>query len=169
MNAAEEFWQFSLTLYGRPEVARQCLELQDKWNAKVNLLLWLAWLEQRGQLVDNELLTHAENSVDEWNRTIIQPLRQVRRQLRAQFLASEILAVPATSFTVAGGAELMTTVYQALKTTELHTEQVEQEMLASLVADLPPSPALPAGTNLRGYFAYLQLPDDLQQAFIRLL
>jgi uncharacterized protein (TIGR02444 family) len=164
MNAAEEFWQFSLTFYGRPEVARQCLELQDKWNAKVNLLLWLAWLEQRGQLVDNELLTHAENSVDEWNRTIIQPLRQVRRQLRAQFLA-----VPATSLRVADSAELMTTIYQALKTTELHTEQVEQEMLASLVADLSPSPALPAGTNLRGYFADLQLPDDLQQAFIRLL
>ena len=45
-DAADEFWQFSLEVYARPQVADLCLVLQDEHGFDVNILLLCLWLAQ---------------------------------------------------------------------------------------------------------------------------
>ncbi|MGI9492931.1 MAG: TIGR02444 family protein, partial [Geminicoccaceae bacterium] len=42
------FWDYSLSLYGRPGVEQACLELQRRHGLNVNLLLFAFWLADRG-------------------------------------------------------------------------------------------------------------------------
>ena len=44
-----EFWDFSVTLYGRPGVAPACLELQERRGLDVNVLMFCLWLAQSGR------------------------------------------------------------------------------------------------------------------------
>ena len=39
-TAASAFWQFSLDVYARPQVAELCLALQDEHNFDVNAVLF---------------------------------------------------------------------------------------------------------------------------------
>ena len=42
-----EFWRFSLAIYKPPDVAAECLALQEAVGLDVNLLLFCAWLGTR--------------------------------------------------------------------------------------------------------------------------
>jgi uncharacterized protein (TIGR02444 family) len=152
MTLAENLWRFSLSVYARPGVAPRCLQLQDQWGANVNLVLWLLWLETRGQTADAALIARAETELADWDKHIVQPLRQLRRQVRARFALEEI-AIGET--------------YQQLKASELQAERVEQEILAALVKQSPGANALPVGTNLRVYLNRLGLPLADQQALLK--
>ena len=47
MNA-EEVWTFTVEMYGRDGVAPLCLELQERCDLDVNMLLFMFYLGQRG-------------------------------------------------------------------------------------------------------------------------
>lgn len=77
------FWDFSLALYGRPDVADACLRLQDECDLDVNLLLFACW---RGA-VGGVRLSAAEwhrliDGTEDWRRRVVEPLRAVRRHLK---------------------------------------------------------------------------------------
>ena len=38
-------WDFAVQVYATPEVEQQSLELQDQYNANINIILWCCWLE----------------------------------------------------------------------------------------------------------------------------
>ena len=42
-----EFWRFSLAVYGQDDVAQECLQLQQVGGIDINLLLFCAWLGTR--------------------------------------------------------------------------------------------------------------------------
>lgn len=72
-------WQFSLTVYGERCVQECCLQLQNEYDANVNLLLYCCWLAYavvpltRDELIDNcELVTF-------WHNNITCVLRSIRR------------------------------------------------------------------------------------------
>ncbi len=44
MSAGQDFWDFSLAIYRQPGVPEECLALQERLGADVNLLLLCAYL-----------------------------------------------------------------------------------------------------------------------------
>lgn len=78
-------WDFSLRQYARPGVADVCLQLQDEQGANVNLLLWCAWLDARGVILDAARLHQARKRICSWDEHYVIPLRQLRRRIKAEF------------------------------------------------------------------------------------
>tara|TARA_R110000851_G_scaffold181511_1_gene329315 strand:- start:82379 stop:82903 length:525 start_codon:yes stop_codon:yes gene_type:complete len=79
------FWDYSLVHYGRPEVARACLELQEDVGANVNLVLFCCWLGSSGQVLTVQDLDEAEEIIRDWNEQVVEPLRGVRRFVQSEF------------------------------------------------------------------------------------
>lgn len=79
------FWDYSLVHYGRPEVARVCLELQDDIGANVNLVLFCCWLGSFGHVLTVQDLDEAEAVIRDWNEQVVEPLRGVRRFVQSVF------------------------------------------------------------------------------------
>jgi len=78
-----DFWNFSLGLYGRPGVAQACIALQDGFGLDVNLLLFCCWHGQANRRLTDEDLRRAMSAAEAWQREVVQPLRAVRRRLKA--------------------------------------------------------------------------------------
>ena len=78
-----DFWNFSLGLYGRPGVAPACIALQDGFGLDVNLLLFCCWHGQANRRLGEEDLRRAIGAAEAWQREVVQPLRAVRRRLKA--------------------------------------------------------------------------------------
>ena len=79
------FWDYSLVHYGRSEVARACLELQEGVGANVNLVLFCCWLGSSGQVLTVQDLDEAEEIIRDWNEQVVEPLRGVRRFVQSEF------------------------------------------------------------------------------------
>jgi uncharacterized protein (TIGR02444 family) len=83
-DAAAEFWRFSLAFYAEPGVAAACLELQDRHGLDVNLALYGCWLGLSGRgRIDARGLAAADAAIADWRHSVIEPLRTVRRALKA--------------------------------------------------------------------------------------
>ncbi|OCW96654.1 TIGR02444 family protein [Alishewanella sp. HH-ZS] len=108
---ADAFWQVSLVFY--PQVQPLCLQLQDNWQANVNLLLLLSYTEQLGWQLDAASLTQGLQQMAPLNQHITQVLRQCRRELPKLPLDSN----------------QQTELKQGLLQTELVAERLEQQLL----------------------------------------
>ena len=122
VDAATEFWRFSLTVYARPGVASSCLALQDRLGLDVNLLLFCCWAAARGHRLDPAELAAAEAASADWQRDIVVPLRGIRRQL-----ARPLALDPADA----------AILYDQAKQLELAAEEAEQRLLATAVPFAP--------------------------------
>lgn len=78
------FRQYAFARYQQPGVADQLLHLQDHYGLNVNLLLFMAWLGQCRQRVDAAFIKTCVLQIQTLDKTIIQPLREVRRNIRQQ-------------------------------------------------------------------------------------
>lgn len=76
------FWAFSLQVYADPIVAEACLELQDTYDADVNVVLFVLWHGVNHYRFDTRTLEAIDQRIGPWRRQIVQPLRVVRRALR---------------------------------------------------------------------------------------
>jgi uncharacterized protein (TIGR02444 family) len=149
MQDSTAFWQFSVALYAAPGVSHACIQLQDQWQANVNLMLWLVWLEQRNQSVEGDVITQAEAAIAPWHTQTLQPLRELRRHLGSQ------RSTPNHDNSCPVKDEL----YQQLKAAELLAEKIQQRTLVELSSQLSFSPAERPGRNLGRYFDHLQIPE----------
>ena len=115
-----EFWPFSLETYRRPGVEAACVALQDEQALDVNCLLFCCWAGAvgLGRLSTSEIDAVMAVSVD-WNKTVVQPLRQARRALKDRM-------GPAPDGPVAA-------LRQAVMDVELEAEWHEQRMLQDLL------------------------------------
>ncbi|MFW2403724.1 MAG: TIGR02444 family protein [Gammaproteobacteria bacterium] len=119
------FWDFSLSLYGRPGVADACLFLQDRYGLDVNIILFCVWVGStgRGPLENNDVDACIRRTRD-WRDRVIEPLRQIRRACR-----DEPLGVP----------EFLLEVFRpSMHDVELDAEHVEQLILEELAPPAPP-------------------------------
>ncbi len=146
MGAADTgFWDFSLTLYGRPGVAPACLALQDRFGADVNLLLLGFWRAHRGfpGWAAGEI-ARAEAAAAPVN-AVLAPLRQARRALH----------------TLQQDEPTAGSLYGEAKALELRLEQVAQAWLAAASWISPASRSdhgderLAAAAHLAAYLAHL--------------
>lgn len=74
----ESLCDWAVAVYRAPEVASACLELQDRHDQNVCLLLWAAWSGAE----DPEIMTRAAQVAERWEAAITGPLRAVRRALK---------------------------------------------------------------------------------------
>jgi uncharacterized protein (TIGR02444 family) len=125
------FWDYSLAVYARDGVADALLALQDGFGLDVNLLLYAAWLADRGLQLEPGHLAALEARVAPWREQVIRPLRRLRRQWRDYPEAAALR--------------------DALKVLELQAEQSQQALIWAYFRSAGPLPEAP-GTlrhNLR--------------------
>ncbi len=82
MRMSNPIWDFSLTAYKRDGVAAHCLRAQDELRADVNVILYAAWLASTDQRLSFAHLEGLDNSIGEWRRRVVEPLRSLRQSLR---------------------------------------------------------------------------------------
>ena len=106
-----DFWRFSLKVYGQNGVADECLALQESHGVDVNLLLFCAWIGTRAIVLNRGETEEASRLVAEWNHLIVRPLRSVRRNLKASHAAD------------------ISSFRERVKAMEIEAEQIEQAIL----------------------------------------
>jgi uncharacterized protein (TIGR02444 family) len=112
-------WAFSFAVYGSDGVADECLELQERLNLDVNLLLFAAFVgAAEGVQLDGQDIAAADAIVAGWHSEIVCAVRRARRALK-----------PASTD---AGNPLRTanaTLRAQVKAAELEAEKIEQTML----------------------------------------
>ena len=148
-----DFWDFSLALYGRPAVAPACLALQDEHGADVNVLMWCCWIGASGRgVVEPAELDTVLAAVRWWQDDVVMPLRHVRRRLKG---------VSSTA-----PEDVVETVRKRIAKVEIDTEHVQQLMLSAMARPARATRAAErragdAARNLKRYVAALgAAPDD---------
>lgn len=120
---ASAFRRFAVGLYKVPQVEQACLELQDTHGLDVNLLLLCCWVGRHGVRLPKDTLRKADQAVAPWRETAIEPMRALRRRLKAS---------------VGGiGAETAAALRDKIKDAELDAEFIEQDHLVTLMDHLP--------------------------------
>ena len=77
-----EFWSYSTDVYQRPEIEKTCLEMQNQYQADINILLYCCWLgEKRIQLTEADIKTLVDTS-QPWQTNILSHLRAARTILK---------------------------------------------------------------------------------------
>ena len=110
------FWQYSLSVYGRPGVEQPLIQLQDEYGADVNLLLCCCWLGQQGVVLSSEQLSALIKASARWRGECIIPLRGVRRFVKEQAEAGDF--------------------YQQLKQLEIDAERIQQDLMYQQLQEL---------------------------------
>ncbi|MEM7197607.1 MAG: TIGR02444 family protein [Pseudomonadota bacterium] len=88
--------RFSHALYGRSEVAKYCLLLQDNFKVDVNLLLFLLYQAQCETIVEARTIREIITSCAKFRIVFLQPFRRFRKiasihpYLKAKFLRVEL-------------------------------------------------------------------------------
>ncbi len=119
---SNSFWNFSLQLYEQPGVADACLQLQNDYGLDVNLVLFCLWYGREKGTISQSMLRLAITHSRDWKREIVQPLRDLRTNMKAnQRLASE--------FKNKEFEELRSQV----KSAELQAEKLQQLRLEEIV------------------------------------
>lgn len=78
-----KLWDRSVKAHSAPEVDAAVLALQDDHGQCVSLLLWAGWAAEEGRALTPDLLEQAAAFARDWDGRVVQPLRAVRRALKA--------------------------------------------------------------------------------------
>jgi uncharacterized protein (TIGR02444 family) len=81
-----EFWNYSSQIWTLPEVESTCLELQNNFDANVNLLLYCCWIGDKNLNLNDDDLQILLDTIQPW-QTIIAPLRDSRKMMQQQLIA----------------------------------------------------------------------------------
>jgi len=148
-QATGSLWDFSLVIYRSESVQVACLGLQDRHGLDVNILLLCCWLAARGEAIDRAGIDAVLAETNEWQSTVVVPLRAIRRQMKGG-----IHPIPGKDAKV---------LRARIKMLELEAERIEQQQLEFVFAQrlhLPSGDSDRRGlamANLAAYFSALQI------------
>ena len=135
------FWRFSLRFYRQSGVSDACIALQDDCGVDVNLLLFLFWLADDGQLLSAGDVKKLDDAVRDWRNLTIIPIRDTRRKLKG-----------ARTLVEAGEQEAFRNKVKAI---ELDAERLQQEALYAFTQSgplgKPADPRAAARGNVSAY------------------
>ena len=77
--ADPDLWTFALQCWKRPGVEKTALDLQDRWQLSVSLLLAGLWLGRKGLSANSGLAERLHSVAAAWESERIGPLRGLRR------------------------------------------------------------------------------------------
>ncbi len=121
----DAFWDFSLTVYGTDGVPPACLELQERHQIDVNLLLWCLWCGADGYPALNaEDLANAESQIGDWHHTVVRHIRWLRQHLKTPYSGVE--------------DSLQQSLRARLQKIEIDAEHLEQLSLAGIARKMKP-------------------------------
>lgn len=106
-------WQFSIENYRKPGVEPILLQLQDRFDVDINMVLCCCWLASEFRSVSLELQADLISEAKVWRDSCVKPLREVRRFLKSQGVDEG--------------------VYQQAKTLELSAEHGQQELMVEFL------------------------------------
>jgi len=140
------FWAYSVRVYSDKAVAAACVDLQDRYDLDVNLLLFALFAASHGKALSRPAMAKLDAAVEAWRHNVVRPLRAVRRWLKAQSHAVDDEA-----------AKLRSRVLER----ELESEALQQSMMERCVPvdEGEASPQL-AADNLVRYVAFAGRGDD---------
>jgi len=146
MSAADDFWEFSLRVYGTDAVAPACLDLQENLGVDVNVLLFCCWAGAvGGGRLGPDAIRDGLETVTPWHTHVVRGLRAVRQRMKEGFKD-----LP---------PEKVEERRQNLLNLEIETERLEQHVLADTVSVTPDSGpptaerVADAAANVADYFA----------------
>lgn len=156
---ATDFWQFSLSYYAK--VKPICLAWQDDFNANVNLLLLMGYLEQQRLSITGKTLKGLNQALFIYNARFTQRVRALRRRV------SNL-----NPLTTEQQQQFSAELKQQLLGVELVAEQQEQQLLVQLLtANTQHNAVINAPSALLElYLSLLQQPisNTVQQQLIQL-
>jgi uncharacterized protein (TIGR02444 family) len=117
------FTRFALELYRRAGVADACLDLQNRHDLDVNVVLFAAFVgAARRKTLTTADLDLAHRRVDAWHQEVVRPLRAMRQRLKTG-------PVPAPNEATGG-------MRRKLAQLEIEAEVIELEQLGALIPEL---------------------------------
>jgi uncharacterized protein (TIGR02444 family) len=122
MQDTTSFWSFSLKFYSQPEDGSVCLDLQDRFGADVNIVLYGLWQAYRERRLSDGDVRNVIELVGTWQVNVVRPLRTVRR-----FLKSRAPGWPSQDIDL---------LRQRVKAEELQAEHLQQSAMEAAFADL---------------------------------
>ncbi|MEH6479484.1 MULTISPECIES: TIGR02444 family protein [Pseudoalteromonas] len=117
---SDHFWQFSCTLYAKPDQQQTLLALQNQQGKNVNLCLLLLYLDSLNLSINTQQLNELTQVVSDFDTHALQPLRAARSYLKANQNAISDYA----------------TIRAELLSAELKLEKQQQHMLIGTVNEL---------------------------------
>ena len=82
MAQRTDFPGYSIDLYGRGNVEKSCLKLQDDYGLDVNTVLFCYWFGAHHGVIDEDLWQRIEQISGQWQSQVVRPLREARRRLK---------------------------------------------------------------------------------------
>jgi uncharacterized protein (TIGR02444 family) len=148
----ESLWDFSVRVYACPGVEDICIRLQEVWHADVPVLLFVLWRGRQGCELSRADVQKIVDAVTVWQREVITPIRQLRRQLRDVDLLVPELVVG------------MQAIRKELQETELGAERRELEYLATIEVGATHEPgAATISANVATYLDFLDVSKNDQK------
>lgn len=144
-----DFWRFSLAVYGHREVAEECIALQQAIGLDVNLLLFCAWAGAGTLALSRNDIEAASKCVAGWQEHVVRPLRSVRQNMKASDYRD------------------LESFRTHVKKTEIEAEQIEQAMLFAFSGHLKESDMSPRDVvagNIKNYFEVACGPEGLKSS-----
>lgn len=90
MRVDTSLWAFSVSVYGLPGVAEECLSLQDRFGINVNILLFCIYAASEfGTALSQEDISAADRAITGWQTQVVKALRELRRLLKKFTATSE--------------------------------------------------------------------------------
>ena len=139
MQNTSPFWDFSLGFYARPGIAEICLDLQDRFGADVNVVLYLLWQAQRQRRLTPMEIEKLIALISDWQLHVVRPLRGARRFLKE----------PGPTWS----SDSVASFRQRLKAQELLAERLQQAVMETAFPDpgQPDDISAAAKANLEHY------------------
>ncbi len=81
-----EFWNYSTQIWTLPDVEAICLDLQNNFDADINMLLYCCWVGDKSLSLSDDDLQILLDTIQPW-QTIIKPLRESRKMMQQQAIA----------------------------------------------------------------------------------
>lgn len=80
---SNDFWQFACQLYSKGDMQTRLLDYQNQLGKNVNLCLLLYYLDSLNLAINQTQLNKLEQSISEFDKLALKPLRATRAYLKA--------------------------------------------------------------------------------------
>ncbi|MFL0811089.1 MAG: TIGR02444 family protein [Agarilytica sp.] len=78
----DSLWDYATRIYSVPAFEQQSLQLQDEYQANINIILWCCWLRSENIALSVNLLDEVLITIDSISVQTVAKLRDVRRLLK---------------------------------------------------------------------------------------
>ena len=144
-----EFWNYSSQIWTLPGTEKVCLELQNKHEINVNILLYCAWAGDKKLCMNDDDLQMLLDTTQPW-QTIIKPLRDSRKMMKQSMLAMPSKMVDQTLKNI-----------NEMELNAEHMEQLALEKTLNLSSVSPCSSESSVECSLSNFVTYLSSLESI--------